>query len=193
MKIFTPLYDMVLRWSKHDHAPYYLSGMSFAESSFFPIPVDVMLAPMALAKPEKAWRFAFLATMFSVLGGILGYLIGYFATDYIGAFLLEHGYGETFETSKAWFAKYGIWAVLAAGFSPIPYKIFTITAGILAMSFPLFVLGSIIGRAARFYLVAGLLKWGGEHMEDKIRHYIEVLGWIVVVLIAAVIFYLTRH
>ena len=193
MKLFEPLYNKVLEWSRHRHAPRYLAAMSFAESSFFPIPVDVMLAPMALATPSKACHFAFIATIFSVLGGIAGYLIGLFAADFISPWLIENGFEEKLLAAKAWFADYGIWAIFIAGFSPIPYKIFTITAGLLAMSFPGFVIASLVGRGARFYLVAGLLKFGGEKMEPKIRQHIELLGWIAVVLVALLIWYLSSH
>lgn len=193
MKLFEPIYNKVLEWSKHKNAPWFLSGLSFAESSFFPIPPDVMLAPMALSQPQKAWYYAFLTTLFSVLGGIFGYFIGVYAGGAIEPWLIENGYGEKFEAAKTWFGNYGVWAVLAAGFSPIPYKIFTITAGILGMFFPAFLIASIIGRGARFFLVAGLLKWGGEHMEDKIRKNIEILGWVCVVLVVLLVAYLMRH
>lgn len=193
MKIFTGLYERVLRWSKHKHAPAYLSGLSFAESSFFPIPPDVMLAPMVLSQPSKAWHYAFLTTLFSVIGGIAGYLIGYFAIESLSPWLMEHGYGATLDKATQWFADYGVWAVLAAGFSPIPYKIFTITAGALSLFFPGFLLASIVGRGTRFFLVAGLVRAGGDKMEHKLRQHVEVLGWIVVVLIVIAIWYLSRH
>ena len=193
MKIFTGLYDRVLSWSKHNKAPHILCGLSFAESSFFPIPVDVMLAPMALGQPSKAWRFAFLTTLFSVLGGVAGYFIGYFSIETLGPWLIEHGYGDTLDKSKAWFSEYGVWAVLAAGFSPIPYKIFTITAGALSLFFPAFLIASIVGRGARFFLVAGLMKAGGENAEEKLRKHVETLGWIVVALVVLVVWYLSKH
>lgn len=193
MKIFSGLYDKVLSWSKHRYAPRYLCGLSFAESSFFPIPPDVMLAPMVLSRPEKAWNFALLTTLFSVLGGIAGYSIGYFSIEAIQPWLIEHGYADTLDKAKTWFNQYGVWAVLAAGFSPIPYKIFTITAGALSLFFPGFLIASIIGRGARFFLVAGLVKAGGEKMEKQLRKHVEVLGWIFVALIVVLIWFLSRH
>ena len=193
MKIFSGLYDKVLSWSKHRYAPRYLCGLSFAESSFFPIPPDVMLAPMVLSRPEKAWNFALLTTLFSVLGGIAGYSIGYFSIEAIQPWLIEHGYSDTLDKAKTWFNQYGVWAVLAAGFSPIPYKIFTITAGALSLFFPGFLIASIIGRGARFFLVAGLVKAGGEKMEKQLRKHVEVLGWIFVALIVVLIWFLSRH
>ncbi len=181
MKIFVPMYDKVLSWAGHQHAPWYLGGLSFAESSFFPVPPDVMLAPMSLAKPKSAWNYALITTLASVLGGILGYLIGYFAFEAIEPWIYEMGKGEAFERAQEWFERWGVWVVFLAGFTPIPYKIFTISAGALAMSFIPFVLASFIGRGARFFLVAGLVRWLGPRIEDKLRHYIEVIGWVVAV------------
>lgn len=181
--MFQALYDTVLNWSKHRHAPKYLFGLSFAESSFFPIPPDVMLAPMALAQPSKALYFALLTTIASVLGGILGYAIGYFAFDMIAEWLQTTRYWDKYLLSKEWFDKWGVWAVFIAGFSPIPYKVFTIAAGGLAMSFPPFVLASIVGRGARFFLVAILLGWGGEKLENTLRVYMDRVGWATVVIV----------
>ncbi len=126
MRIFRHLYDKVLNWSHHRHAPYYLAGVSFAESSFFPIPPDVMLIPMVLSKPFKAWNFATITTISSILGGILGYLIGYYGFELLGEPLVKaFGYEESYARIVSWFAHYGFWAVLLAGFTPIPYKMFT--------------------------------------------------------------------
>ncbi len=188
MLIFSKLYDMTLRWAAHPKAPWYLGGLSFAESSFFPIPPDVMLAPMVLAKPDKAWWFATITTIASVLGGIAGYLIGWLAFDLIEPWLLQAGHGDTLELSKKWFERWGIWVIFIAGFSPIPYKLFTISAGVLAMSFIPFVIASLIGRGARFFLVAGIIKVGGEKMELALRKHIDTLGWLTI--IAAVAAYL---
>jgi len=188
MQLFGKLYDMTLRWAAHPKAPWYLGGLSFAESSFFPIPPDVMLAPMVLAKRNKAWWFATITTIASVLGGIAGYLIGWLAFDVIEPWVMQAGYGDKLELSKQWFAQWGVWVVFIAGFAPIPYKLFTISAGVLAMSFLPFVIASLIGRGARFFLVAGIIRAGGEKMEAVLRKYIDVLGWVVI--ISAVMAYL---
>jgi membrane protein YqaA with SNARE-associated domain len=190
MKLFGPLYDRVLRWSQHPHAERYLAGLSFAESSFFPVPPDVLLAPMTLANPKRGWWFAALTTLASVLGGLLGYAIGWFALEAIEPLLVRLGYEETYLRAIEWFGRFGFWAVLAAGFSPIPYKIFTIAAGALQMFLPGFMLASIIGRGGRFFLVAGLLMLGGERMERTLRRNIDLLGWATVVLIVIGILYL---
>ncbi|MDH5408440.1 MAG: DedA family protein [Gammaproteobacteria bacterium] len=183
MKLFSPIYEKVMQWAAHRHAERYLAGMSFAESSFFPIPVDVMLAPMALAQPHRAWRFAGLATITSVLGGIAGYLIGMFAFELIEPLLHSAGYWARYEMTQEWFTKWGVWVIFIAGFSPIPYKIFTISAGVIGMAMLPFVIASVVGRGARFYLVSGLMVWGGARMEAKIRQYVDYLGWTVVALL----------
>lgn len=187
MRIFSPLYDHVLRWAGHRHAPWYLAALSFAESSFFPVPPDVMLAPMALARPRLAWRYAILTTLASVAGGLFGYAIGYFALDAVEGLLHDWGYWEKYLLVRAWFDQWGFWAVFLAGFSPIPYKLFTISAGALMMNLPLFMIASFIGRGARFFLVAGLIRAGGERMERKLREYIDLIGWIVVLLCVVVV------
>ncbi|KAB7627970.1 DedA family protein [Alkalilimnicola sp. S0819] len=176
---------MVLRWAGHRHAPWYLGGLSFAESSFFPIPPDVMLAPMVMARPSHAWRLAALTTATSVLGGLLGYLIGYFALDIIEPWLHSLGWWEAYLQVRGWFLHWGFWVILVAGFSPIPYKLFTIAAGTLGLGVLPFVLGSLLGRGARFYLVAGLIAWGGPRLEPWLRTYIERIGWLTVALLAA--------
>ncbi len=187
MRLFGPLYERVLHWSRHRHAEYYLGTMSFAESSFFPIPVDVMLAPMVLADRSKWIRFAAIATVFSVLGGLAGYWIGYALFDAIEPWLRETHYWEAYETSRRWFDDYGVWVVFVAGFSPIPYKIFTIAAGVASLSLPGFFMGSLIGRAARFFLVAGLVRAGGQTFEDGLSTHIERVGWAVVAVSVIVI------
>ncbi len=189
MALFTRLYDAALRWARHRHAPRYLATLSFAESSFFPIPPDVMLMPMSLAKPQRAMWFATLTTLTSVLGGMAGYAIGYFALEWVAPLIEEGGrWAAAYSKASEWFHQWGFWAVLIAGFSPIPYKVFTISAGALAMSFVPFVLASTIGRGARFFLVAGLLAWGGAKMETRLRGYVETIGWLLVV--AGVVAYL---
>jgi membrane protein YqaA with SNARE-associated domain len=178
MKVFSYLYQRVMAWSTLPRAPWYLSGLSFAESSFFPIPPDVMLAPMSLARPEKAWNFALLTTVASVLGGLMGYAIGLFAIDAILPHLQNSHYWHAFTTAQLWFKQFGFLAIFIAGFTPVPYKVFTIAAGTLAMPIIPFVLGSLIGRGMRFYLVAGLMKFGGVKMETKLRQTIDTIGWV---------------
>ncbi|MEK8089398.1 YqaA family protein [Thermithiobacillus plumbiphilus] len=180
--MFSTLYAKVMQWAVHPHAPRYLAGISFAESSFFPIPPDVMLAPMALAQPGKAWRYALLTTVASVLGGAFGYLLGMFAFDVIEPLIRDAGYWSQYQQANDWFDKWGFWAIFIAGFSPIPYKVFTIAAGVIGMAFLPFLIASTIGRGARFFMVAGLMKWGGAPMEAKLRLYIDRIGWATVML-----------
>lgn len=185
MRLFSPLYRRVMRWSRHPRAPWYLGGLAFAESAFFPIPPDVMLAPMALAQPERAWRLALITTLASVAGGLLGYAVGHFAFDLIQPWLAtKPHYWQAYKQAVDWFERYGFWAIFVAGFSPIPYKVFTIAAGVLSMALLPFALGSLVGRGARFYLVAGLMRWGGARMEAMLHHYVDRIGWAVVALVA---------
>jgi membrane protein YqaA with SNARE-associated domain len=178
-----------MRWAQHRHAHWYLFGLSFAESSFFPVPPDVMLAPMVLANRSRAWRLAALTTAGSVIGGMVGYALGSLAFDIIEPWVIRAGYGDKYQLAVAWFDEWGVWAIFIAGFSPIPYKVFTIAAGVISMSFPPFVLASCVGRGGRFFLVAALLVWGGERMEQAIKKYVDWLGWGVVALIFAVLIF----
>ena len=187
MKLFSNIYKKVIEYSRHKYAERYLGALSFAESSFFPIPPDVMLIPMSLAEPSKWFRFASITTITSVLGGIAGYFLGVWAIDWLQPMIAEWGYTEKFEQVTSLFKEWGVWAVLVAGFSPIPYKIFTITAGLLSMAFLPFVIASAVGRGLRFYLVAGLVAKVGPKMEPLIKKYIEWLGWLVVVLLVIII------
>ncbi|MCU7814436.1 MAG: DedA family protein [Candidatus Thiodiazotropha sp. (ex Lucinoma kastoroae)] len=190
MRLFSSLYARTMQWSRHPHAPAYLAGLSFAESSFFPIPPDVMLAPMSMARPKRAWYFAGLTTLASVIGGMLGYLIGMTGFDLIEPWLHNWGYWEGYQDTKEWFDRWGFWAIFLAGFSPIPYKLFTITAGVIGMAFMPFVVASAIGRGARFFLVAALMAWGGERMERALHRYVDRLGWLLVIAFLLLIVFL---
>lgn len=183
MRIFTYLYNKMMDWARHQHAPYYLYILSFAESSFFPIPPDVMLAPMALAKPERAWRYATYTTIASVLGGVFGYLIGALAFTLIHPYIIKFGYEANYEHIQQWFNVWGFWLMFFAGFAPIPYKLFTIAAGAMHIALLPFILGSAVGRGGRFFLVTWVMLWGGERMEKMVARYIERIGWIVVILL----------
>jgi membrane protein YqaA with SNARE-associated domain len=191
MKLFSAIYNWTLKWAEHKFAPSILALLTFAESVFFPIPPDVLLAPMVLAKPEKAWRFASLTTVSSILGGTVGYFLGYWMFEpWIQPLITNFGYQARFDIALSWFSEWGVWVVFIAGFSPIPYKLFTVSAGFLQMAFLPFLLASAIGRGLRFFLVAGLIKWGGSAMEKSLRKWVDVLGWGLVALIIIAYFIL---
>lgn len=190
MRLFSRLYDMALRWAAHPKAERYLALLSFAESSFFPIPPDAMLAPMALAERRRAWRYAAVTTIASVLGGLAGYAIGALAFDLIGPWLQDLGQWDKYLTVREWFERWGFWAVFLAGFTPIPYKLFTIAAGVIFMPLVPFILASLIGRGGRFFLVAGIIVVGGEPMEKFLRRYVDIIGWIMVAAAVALYFFL---
>ena len=185
--MFSVMFDKVMKWAEHRHAVFYLSGLSIVESAFLPVPPpDVMLAPMSLAQPERAWFYALLTTVTSVFGGVLGYLLGMYAFELIEPLIHQANYWPQYEKAQHWFEQWGIWVVFIAGFSPIPYKLFTISAGVAGMAFFPFVIASIIGRGARFYMVAGIMLWGGEKMQDTLRRYIDRIGWVLLLLIIVV-------
>ncbi len=195
MKIFSRIYESCLRWAKHPYSEYYLATLSFFESIFFPIPVDVMLAPMCLSRLEKAYRYAFIATVASVIGGIVGYLLGaYLGGAVVEPFMQEWGFSSAYAKTQVWFSEYGVLMVFIAGFAPIPYKVFTVSAGALSLS-PMadlapFILASLLGRSGRFYLVAYILRLGGEKMEKKLHQTIDYIGWaLVIVAILAYLMY----
>ncbi len=180
--MFLHLYDRVIALSAHRRAPTFLAALSFTESSFFPVPPDVMLIPMCLARRAKAWQYAALCTLFSVLGGMAGYLIGKLAFGWIEPWLMDSHYAGTFTAAVSAFETWGFWYILLAGFTPIPYKIFTISAGVVGMPFPAFIAGSFIGRGGRFFLVAALIRLGGEKLASRMRKYIDLIGWLLIVL-----------
>lgn len=183
MKLFSWLYDRVLQWSQHRRAPSILAALSFSESVFFPIPPDVMLAPMAMTQPKRAWFFAGITTIASVLGGIAGYALGWLAFEPIVLPMIEWaGYQDKLATVTGWFQDYGFWIIFIAGFSPLPYKLFTVTGGMLQVAFIPFVMGSMISRGLRFFLVAWLLRTGGPNMAVKLRTYVDRIGWGMVIL-----------
>ena len=164
------MYDWMMRMSAAPNAPYALALVSFLESSMFPIPPDVMLMPMVLARRDKAWWYATIATVASVLGGIAGYCIGYYLLDAIGKPILEfYGLGPKLTQFKQLFQDYGVEILLIKGMTPIPYKLLTISAGWAGMNLPAFIGASIVARAVRFFLVAGLLYFFGE----PIREFVE--------------------
>ncbi len=183
MSIFSQIYLRILDWAEHHYAVYYLAIVSFLESSVLPYPPpDVLLAPMSLKRKNKAYYFAFIATIFSVLGGLVGYFLG----EILLNFLL--GYGllkpELISEVQKFFDMYGIWVVAVAAFSPIPYKLATITAGSMSMALLPFIIISIIGRGSRYVLVSALVRAYGESCDKWLQKYIDRLGYILIVVVA---------
>jgi len=183
MRFFSGLYARAMQWARHRYASYWLALVSFTESSCFLVPPDVMLAPMSLAKPERAWFYAGLTTIASVLGGLLGYAIGLFAFQMAEPWLHSLGYMYAYEQATAWFEQWGFWAIFVAGFTPIPYKIFTIAAGAANMLLLPFIIGSLIGRGMRFFLVAGLMRCGGTKLEASLHQWVDRIGWLTILLL----------
>lgn len=175
------LYDWMLSLAERKSAGGWLGAISFAEASFFPIPPDVLLIPLCLGALRKALKFALICSVASVLGGAAGYAIGAFGWDALDEIFYKYVPGfteEKFELLEAWFDEWGLPLVLLAGFSPIPYKIFTIASGVLAMNFPLFLLASAASRSARFFLVAALLAKFGEPMKEFIDEHFNKLALV---------------
>ena len=186
--MFERLYFSVIRFSAQRQAPWYLALLSLLESFILPFPPpDVMLAPMSLAKPDKAMRFATITLAASVCGGLIGYAIGALLFDLVQPWLIDWGYQARFDTVTSWFEQWGFWAVLIAGFSPVPYKLFTLSAGVLSLALLPFIIASIIGRGLRFFLLAWCLSKFGAAIEARLVQYIERIGWAVVIALVVII------
>jgi membrane protein YqaA with SNARE-associated domain len=191
--MFKSLYHWTLKLAESRHAPLALGLVAFAESSFFPIPPDAILVPMSLARPNRALVYALICTVGSVAGGILGYAIGALLFETVGQWLIHlYGYGARVDEIKAVYAQWGWAFILVKGVTPIPYKIVTITSGVLAYSLPLFVLLSLVTRGARFFLVAALLHRFGESLKALFEKY---FGLFIALLLAAIVvgFVLAAH
>ena len=175
------LYDRVFDLARSRHATKALAVVSFAESSFFPIPPDVMLIPMSLARPQKAWLYALVCTVTSVAGGVVGYAIGALLYDSVGQWLINlYGYGDKVEAFRASYAEYGAWIILLKGLTPIPYKLVTITSGFANYNLLLFVVFSVIARGGRFFIVAIVLNrygtWIREVIEKRLGRWVAILA-----------------
>jgi membrane protein YqaA with SNARE-associated domain len=178
------LYDWTMSLAHHPRADAALFGVSFAESSFFPIPPDILLIPMILARRARAWFLASLCTIASVLGGIAGYAIGYFLYDQIGAPLLQmYGYLDKFQTFASQYNDYGAWIVFFAGITPFPYKVITIASGTTGLSLPVFMAASIAARGLRFFIVAALLYFFGPAIRDFIEKRLGLVFTVFMVLL----------
>ena len=176
MKIFRSLYDWTLNKASHKKASWFLVLVSFAESSFFPIPPDILLIPMILAKRLKAWFYALICTLSSVAGGLVGYAIGIFFYASIGSAIVEiYGLSDSFNLFEDYYKQYGSWIVLGAGFTPFPFKFITIASGVFNLNIFLFVIVAIIARGLRFYLIATLLFIFGNTIKNLIDKYFNLL------------------
>ncbi|MES2755261.1 MAG: YqaA family protein [Pseudomonadota bacterium] len=180
--MFRALYDWTLRLAQHRHADRYMAGVSFAESSFFPIPPDVMLVPMMLARREQAYRIATICTIASVLGGVLGYAIGYFLMESVGEWLVRaYGLGERVTQFQDQFAEYGAAIILVKGLTPIPFKLVTIASGLAKFNFAIFLVTAAITRAFRFFLIAFLIRRYGAPIQAFIEKRLNLIGIAVLV------------
>ncbi len=178
------LADRVVAWARLPRAPAVLCALSFAESIVFPIAVDVMLVPMCAAQPRRMARLAALTTAFSVLGGLAGLMLGYWAIDALMPWIESFGWGDEYAQVERWYRQWGYWALVLAAFTPLPYKVFAISAGGLGMDAGAFLTASTIGRGLRFFLVGGLAAWLGPRALQAIR-YSDRLGWVLAGLILA--------
>jgi membrane protein YqaA with SNARE-associated domain len=170
------LYMRTLALAASPRAGWWLFGIAFAEASFFPIPPDALLIPMALARPDRAWRLAAICLAGSVIGGALGYLIGYAVFDQFARPLIElYGYGDRFAAFQALYARWGLWVILVKGLTPIPYKIVTIASGAAGFNFWMFMAASVVTRGARFFIVAALLRYYGTPVRDFIERRLTLV------------------
>ncbi|WP_206859715.1 YqaA family protein [Lysobacter changpingensis] len=194
MKIFGPLYERTIGWARHRRAPAFLTGLSFAEAVVFPVPPEVMLAPMCLAQPKRGFWFATLSLLGSLAGAVVGYALGHFAYELVKPLLAALGWMERIDAQvqqlreiaahSPWQA---FWLLVLAGFTPIPLKIFTWASGIVGVPLVPFLASMFIGRGKRVYLVALAIRLGGVRAEAALRRYIEPIGWIASVLLVAAI------
>ena len=191
--MFPRLHGYLIKVAESRQAPYALAAVAFAESSVFPIPPDVILAPMALAEPKKAWRFALIATVASVVGGMLGYAIGALLYDSVGQWLIHlYGYADKVAALRELYGRWGALLILIKGFTPIPFKLVTIVSGLLGYNFPLFVLLSILTRGGRFFLLAAALNHFGDPLRLALeRHFAAFLAILLAFVVGG--FVLAAH
>ena len=184
MKILRKLYNWTLNKANHPKAPWFLSFISFIESSFFPIPPDIILIPMIIANRFKAWWYALICTASSVIGGIAGYCIGSFFYSTIGIMILKYySLGDQFTNFESLYNENGIWIVLGAGFTPFPFKFITIASGFFHLNIYLFIIVALIGRGSRFYLIAFLLRIFGNWIKNFIDKYFNLLAILFFILL----------
>ena len=184
MNILRKIYNWTIEKSKHPKAVWFLSLVSFSESSFFPIPPDIILIPMIIAKRTRAWFYAFVCTISSVAGGVFGYIIGYFFYSTLGSVIVNfYNLSNSFESFENYYNEYGIWIVLGAGITPFPFKFITIASGFFGFNIFIFILASLIARGLRFYILAILLKIYGQTIEKLIDKYFNLLAILFFILL----------
>jgi len=191
MKVIRRLYDWVLSWADTPYGPSALFFLAFAEASFFPVPPDVLLMALALSSPFRAYRFALITTAGSVIGGIVGYAIGWGFWGAVEPYFYHYvpGVSEAgFEQVRDLFERYDFWTVFTAGFTPIPYKIFTIASGAFHINFPVFVVASLVGRSLRFFLVASMFYYFGRPARRLIEKYFNLFSIALLIVIIMLIF-----
>jgi membrane protein YqaA with SNARE-associated domain len=197
MKLFGPLYERALAWSRHPRAPVFLVALSLVEAVFFPVMPEVMLAPMCLARPRRGFWFAFLSLCGSLVGALIGYALGHYAFELLRPALASMGWLEHIDKQVAWLRGIAVespwkafWVLVLAGLAPIPLKFFTWASGIVGVPLLPFMASMAVGRGKRVFLVAAAIRLGGERAETTLRRYIEPIGWAALFVIAAAIAYL---
>jgi membrane protein YqaA with SNARE-associated domain len=197
MKLFGPLYDRAISWSRHRRAPVYLVMLSVFEAVFFPVMPEVMLAPMCLSQPRRSFWFAFISLLGSLVGAVIGYALGHFAFEALRPALESMGWLGHIDKQVAWLRDIAVqspwkafWVLVLAGFAPIPLKFFTWASGIVGVPMVPFMASMAVGRGKRVFLVAGAIRLGGDRAESALRRYIEPLGWVVLALIVVLVAYL---
>lgn len=197
MKLFGPLYERALAWSRHPRAPLFLTMLSLFEAVFFPVAPEVMLAPMCLSQPRRAFWFAFLSLCGSLVGAVIGYALGHYAFELLRPALDSMGWLEHIDKQVTWLRGIAeqspwkaFWVLVLAGFAPIPLKFFTWASGIVGVPLLPFMASMAVGRGKRVFLVAGAIRLGGERAEATLRRYIEPIGWVALALIGGAIGYL---
>jgi membrane protein YqaA with SNARE-associated domain len=203
MKIFGPLYGMALRWAAHPRAPALLAALSFAEAVFFPVPPEIMLAPMSLARPGRSLGYATLSLAGALCGAVVGYLLGHFAFAALQPLIEWLGWRHAIDAQVAHLRQVvaespwrAFWLLVLAGFTPIPLKMFTWASGIVGVPLLPFLASMLVGRGKRLYLVAGAIRLGGARAEAALHRWIEPVGWIASALLAALVVWLawkTKH
>jgi Predicted membrane protein len=179
-----PLYNRILQLSARKDAVWWMAGVSFAESSFFPLPPDIMLVPMCLSEPKKLWRYTNICALASLIGGLFGYAVGFYLFESIGRLIIDfYNAQDSFQRFQDMFAEFGPWFLILKGVTPIPYKLLTITAGFAHLDLTVFILCSIVARFSRFYMIAILLHFYGPQVRDIIEKRLMLVTTVLLVIV----------